>query len=369
MHLRIDKSKEYAIALEGGGAKGAYEVGVWKALEEAGIKYCAVAGSSVGALNGALMAMRDLQTAIALWENITYSQIMDVDDAQMKAFFGKEMQWSDVPAFLKEMAEVVQNGGFDIRPLRCLLKDTIDEERVRQSDVECYLVTYSLTDRKEMDLDVKTLKRGTLHDMLLASAYFPAFKQQPLGGKFYTDGGIQNVLPIDSLLARGYRDILAIRIYGVGYEKKVDIPQDACITVIAPTEKLGSVLRFEKAQTQRDLQLGYFDGLRALYGLEGETYYIDRQWSEEKAYGVLCAMQRQEAEQKGKTVSLRELNEEWVPRLAKKKKVKGDYYALLLKVLEDQAEEMGITPFAIRTEKALFQEMIQKQAERTGSGG
>ena len=92
MHLRIDKSKEYAIALEGGGAKGAYEVGVWKALEEAGIKYCAVAGSSVGALNGALMAMRDLQTAIALWENITYSQIMDVDDAQMKAFFGKEMQ-------------------------------------------------------------------------------------------------------------------------------------------------------------------------------------------------------------------------------------------------------------------------------------
>lgn len=35
MKLRLDTSKTYAIALEGGGAKGAYEVGVWRALDEA----------------------------------------------------------------------------------------------------------------------------------------------------------------------------------------------------------------------------------------------------------------------------------------------------------------------------------------------
>ena len=49
MELKIDPSKTYAIALEGGGAKGAYQIGVWKALEEAGIRYNAVSGSSVGA--------------------------------------------------------------------------------------------------------------------------------------------------------------------------------------------------------------------------------------------------------------------------------------------------------------------------------
>ena len=37
MELKFDTSKTYAIALEGGGAKGAYEVGVWKALDEVGI--------------------------------------------------------------------------------------------------------------------------------------------------------------------------------------------------------------------------------------------------------------------------------------------------------------------------------------------
>ena len=42
MQLKLDTSKTYAIALEGGGAKGAYEIGAWKALEEAGIKYNAV---------------------------------------------------------------------------------------------------------------------------------------------------------------------------------------------------------------------------------------------------------------------------------------------------------------------------------------
>ena len=41
--------KEYGIVLEGGGARGAYQIGVWKALREAGMKIKGVAGTSVGA--------------------------------------------------------------------------------------------------------------------------------------------------------------------------------------------------------------------------------------------------------------------------------------------------------------------------------
>ena len=51
MELKLDTSKIYAIALEGGGARGAYQVGAWRALEEAGIRYNAVSGTSVGAIN------------------------------------------------------------------------------------------------------------------------------------------------------------------------------------------------------------------------------------------------------------------------------------------------------------------------------
>ena len=79
MELKLDTSKIYAIALEGGGAKGAYEVGVWMALEEAGVKYNAVAGTSVGALNGAMMCMRDRKTALEAWSNIRLSDVIAVD--------------------------------------------------------------------------------------------------------------------------------------------------------------------------------------------------------------------------------------------------------------------------------------------------
>ena len=57
MELKLDINKEYGLVLEGGGAKGAYQIGAWKALKEAGIRIKGIAGTSVGALNGALIAM------------------------------------------------------------------------------------------------------------------------------------------------------------------------------------------------------------------------------------------------------------------------------------------------------------------------
>ena len=49
----IDLTKEYGLVLDGGGARGAYQIGAWKALVEAGVKIQAVAGTSGGAVNGA----------------------------------------------------------------------------------------------------------------------------------------------------------------------------------------------------------------------------------------------------------------------------------------------------------------------------
>ena len=63
MQAVIDLTKEYGLVLEGGGAKGAYQIGAWKALREAGVKLKGIAGTSVGALNGALICMGDLEKA------------------------------------------------------------------------------------------------------------------------------------------------------------------------------------------------------------------------------------------------------------------------------------------------------------------
>ena len=68
----LDLTKEYGLVLDGGGARGAYQIGAWKALREAGVKIEAVAGTSVGALNGALIRMGDDYKAEKIWRVITF---------------------------------------------------------------------------------------------------------------------------------------------------------------------------------------------------------------------------------------------------------------------------------------------------------
>ena len=147
-----------------------------------------------------------------------------------------------------------------------------------------------------------------------------------------------------------------IRIYGLGFEKKTQIPEDINLITIAPREKLGGILQFDSECTKRDMKLGYYDGLRMLYGLSGWKYYIDRQWTEMQAYMVLQGLVQRFSDE---PVSLREINEGMLPRLARKLKVKeGDYYDLLLSFLEWHAEQAGIDPFSIRTEEEFMQEVI-----------
>lgn len=351
MELKLDPNKTYAVALEGGGARGAYQVGAWRALEEAGIRYNAVSGTSVGSLNGAMMAMHARKEAELLWTNIRFSQIMNVDDSVMERLMKRDIRtFGELKALLKEARGVVREGGFDIEPLRKMIAHVVDEDKIRQSDVDFFIMTYSLSDMKELELDARALQPGELHDMLLASAYFPAFKNEKLGGKRYADGGVQDVLPLHVLLEHGYRDIIAIRLHGVGFERRVKIPKNAGIVVISPNAELGNVLNFDREQSRANMRLGYYDAQRVLYGLQGKTYYIEKTFDEARAYQELSSMMRSAAPE----LSLRKLNEKLLPDLSKELGEKGDYYSLLIAYLEKAAGELSIDPFRIITDEALL---------------
>lgn len=129
----IDLEKEYAIMLDGGGARGAYQIGAWKALREAGVKVNAVAGTSVGALNGAFICMDDVEKAEKVWSEITFSKVMDVDDIWMERLFRKENTLTEV---LREIWKTLADGGVDVTPLRRLIHKNVDEKKIRQSGIE-----------------------------------------------------------------------------------------------------------------------------------------------------------------------------------------------------------------------------------------
>ncbi len=373
MEPKLDLSKEYGLVLEGGGAKGAYQIGAWKALKEAGVKIRGVSGTSVGALNGALICMDDLEKAENLWRNISYSQIMNVDDELMRRLFDKtKMTPEFLRETLKEVFRVLGEGGMDITPLRRLIEENIDEDAIRKSPVEFYSCTYSLTDRKEMNVDMKTVPEGQMKDMLLASAYLPGFKNKKLHGKTYVDGGATNVLPMDVLLEQGYENLILLRIFGVGREKRVSIPEGVSVIEIAPREGLGNTLQFDAARSRKNMRLGYYDALRVIYGLEGKIYYVEQTQKEcyylrqliqirpEVMQGLLEAYELStEPEQQ-----LRNYLEVLLPLLAARLKLPKDwsYSSLYLAILESAARLLKVPRYRIYT----VQELLEAVKDRFG---
>lgn len=367
MKLQLDAEKTYAVALEGGGAKGAYQIGAWKALWEAGIRFNAVAGTSVGALNGAMMVMGNLEEAEKIWSNITFSQVMDVDDAEMKNLLAmnlRDIDWRSQWEFLKK---TLNNRGLDVTPLRNWVEELVDEDAIRKSDTELYIQTYSLTDKKELELRARDLEKpGEIAEMLLASAYFPAFKNETLGGKRYTDGGLQDVIPLHVLVENGYRDIIAIRLFGVGFERSFRVPKYVEVHTVLPSRDLGGTLEFESEQSRKNLVLGYYDAMRMLYGLAGTRYYIDRHWTEEGAYTQLVQYLQRYLRDYEQDVSLLELNEKLLPRLRRSLDCRGDYYDLAISAMERAAEEAGLEPFHIYTEDELMAALRRHYGEPSG---
>ena len=362
MKLRIDPEKEYGIVLEGGGARGAYQIGVWKALREAGVKIKGVAGTSVGALNGALICMDDLEKAEEIWGNMTYSTVFNVDDSmigKLKKFGVRSMKVTDAAA---EFRRLFSDRGLDIAPLKKLLEETVDEERIRRSPRDFCAASFSVTDRKEEDFDIKAAPPGTMKDMMMASAYFPGFKQEKFCGKTYLDGGSVNNVPVDLLADRGYKDIIVIRLYGIGVDRRrfMDIPEDVTVHEIAPRRNLGGILEFDSARTRKNMKLGYFDGLRFLYDLCGRKYYLDMPYSEAYYFGRIMSeldmfkewLRPYVKEQEfAKLTGYRVYTEKIFPFLAKKLRLRPewDYRDLYGAVLEVFVKKMQMEVYKVYT--------------------
>jgi len=362
MRESFDLSKEYGIVLEGGGAKGAYQIGVWKAFLECGVKIKGVSGVSVGALNGALICMGDYEQAEDIWKNISYSRIMQVDDIQMDHLMSGNLKSLSLETMKKEGKRFLVGGGFDITPLKNLIENIVDEEKIKSSEIEFIMGTFSLSNMKEIEITAKEAEDGYLKDYLMASSYFPLFKSEKLHGKKYLDGGVLNNVPINMLINRGYKNIIVVRIYGLGLEKRVKIPDDVNVIEISPNINLCSILEFNKKKSVRNITLGYYDALRVLKSLSGIEYYIDSnenekkyldnilQIEEELAMKLLTLFKRANV---NKEFSTRMLIEEVLPQIAGAFKLdkNWNYKDMYFAILEYSAKKLRVQKYKLYKEE------------------
>ncbi|MBQ5441313.1 MAG: patatin-like phospholipase family protein, partial [Firmicutes bacterium] len=126
--MEMRNTRKTALVLGGGGSRGAYEIGVWQALKELGIRIDMVYGTSVGAINAAMVAQGDLDLTASLWKELETDTVFDMEPDSKPTDYVKE---------------IVVNQGAGTGPLHELLKKYVDEEKVRASGMDFGITAFS----------------------------------------------------------------------------------------------------------------------------------------------------------------------------------------------------------------------------------
>ena len=113
MELCFDTGKTYAVALEGGGAKGAFHIGAVQACLEAGLRPDVVAGTSIGALNAAMIAQGDFEQAKAFWNEVSAGDVFNPDDQKLIFADLKCMDRAKATDLLSSLHTLISAGGVD----------------------------------------------------------------------------------------------------------------------------------------------------------------------------------------------------------------------------------------------------------------
>lgn len=358
----------YGVVLEGGGARGAYQIGVYKALIEEGIEVKGIAGTSVGALNGAILVQGDFDKAYEIWENISYSRVIKASDEEIEKFKKGKLDREDILLLIQRLRGIIREGGLDITPLRNLLEEVLDEEKIRNSGKDFAIVTVSLSDLKPMELYIEDIPYGKLIDYLMASAYLPVFKREKIDGKSFLDGGVYNNLPANLLIDKGYKDLIIIRTRSFGIIKKIDFT-GLNVLIISPKEDLGGILEFDKETARYNLTLGYYDGLKALRRLKGSKYYIKEDEKEEFFIHYLLNLEKKKVKKLKEIFDISEevpdkraLFEFIIPKLSALLNLgaSSSYEEIFLYLLENLAESYKIDRFKIYTYGELMEKVREK---------
>ena len=340
---------------------------------ELNIPICAVTGTSVGALNGAFIAQGDFDKAYELWYHMDPGLVINTDTKTYNELINFTISLHEIAKYYHFVRDIIQQSGLDIQPLKDLISKYADEEKLRQSNIDFGLVTVSLDELKAIEVFIEDIPSGQLTNYLLASSYLPGFKLEELNGKRYLDGSFYDNLPIDLITKKGVKDIIAVRINGIG-RKKSPKQKDLRITEIMPSGDTGKILNFNVEQARENLLMGYYDTLRTFKKAEGYLYCISDLPNEDYFIQKLLATDSTVIQQINQELGIktnyerRDLFEKVLPRLIKIFDCDAgtDYRHLFLKILENLAQLLKLPRYHLYTYED-FLSTLRLQAKESES--
>jgi len=259
MNLKI------GLVLAGGGAKGAYQAGAIKYLAEIDFVPHIIAGSSIGALNGAVLAanlpFRQAADRLdLLWTDLGAANIIQPDRGAIAQLASYIIQTS-LPTFGAWATKLLESIGifsntksvFDPEPIETFLRRAVDAQQLRDG-IELWVAVFpSLNiprfryDPAMLVIDMIRAKMGQdahwlhvqnansdrqLYDILLASAAIPlAFPQREINGNIYVDGGFADNVPLGALAAQGCTHAIVIHLENGAVWNRHKFPNQTVIEI------------------------------------------------------------------------------------------------------------------------------------------
>lgn len=239
--MNVLGERDWGVVLAGGGAKGAYQVGALKYLAEQGFSPQIIAGTSIGALNGAVIAGKaTLEEGVdrleALWTRLGNESVLQpnletvsLTAGQIALLFTPTAR--DLVIASRRAYGTKPLSLFDPAPIERLMREAIDPEAVRRG-TELWITVFESVGTPHLvcNVPVDLLRAGAgaqaewlhanqiqpndaLHEALLASAAVPlAFPPRKIEGRTFIDGGIADNVPLGALAQRGCRNVIVIHL-------------------------------------------------------------------------------------------------------------------------------------------------------------
>lgn len=279
------------LALSAGGARGAYQIGAWKAFLEKGLRFEAFSGSSIGALNSALICQGNWEKAYRLWMEIPEISIIKPDVARFtKLMFTMAtdigLMLLPIPnirliKFLRPFfveikivsrhgtaGSLARDGLIDMRSFEPFISQFLDIKAIFSSDFPVFVCVYetpSLTNPLGATrfFRLQDLAEDEAWLVLAASASLPfIFSTIHIDKARHTDGGIGSWLPLEPLLESNVKNIIAVcSKHGSKSQRPTSKTQG--LTILQPSRPLGrfpiATFGFRRHNIERWMELGYTD--------------------------------------------------------------------------------------------------------------
>ena len=248
------------------------------------------------------------------------------------------------------LRDVVRAGGMDVTPLEEIVERVLDEDALRASPIRFGLVTVEKRGLKPRELPLEEIPKGKVKDYLLASAAcFPALRAKQIDGVQFLDGGYRDNMPTALAQKMGAEELVCVDLEGVG----ITLPNRTGLptTMVRSYWELGDILHFDPDTARRNIELGYYDTLRAFGRLRGCAYAVAK--NEQTAQDAAAFRQRFDAVQKAvKAKYPVTLTADLALKLANMQDAE-------LAPLEAAAEDVGVDPTRYYTMETLAKAFLE----------